>query len=261
MSTPQTKCSAQAARITPLQAVTLILSIYVLLTLLVQSMVPLAPATTAALDRIDFWVCMVFMADFFIGFYRAPSKTEFLKWGWIDLVSSIPVLDMFRVGRVFRIIRIFRVLRAFRSGKNLLSYLLRERKTTSLAAVGAIALMLLIFSSVAMLQFETSPDANIKTPIDAFWWAYSTMATVGYGDKFPVSLEGRVVACILMTAGVGLFGIFTGFVASLFVEPELKQEENEIQQLTREVQALSAQVQLLQTKLNNQGPKSFEGDS
>jgi cell division protein FtsB len=64
-----------------------------------------------------------------------------------------------------------------------------------------------------------------------------------------------------MTAGVGLFGIFTGFVASLFVEPELKQEENEIQQLTREVQALSAQVQLLQTKLNNQGPKSFEGDS
>jgi voltage-gated potassium channel len=121
--------------------------------------------------------------------------------------------------------------------------------------------MLLIFSSVAMLQFETSADANIKTPIDAFWWAYSTMATVGYGDKFPVSLEGRVVACILMTAGVGLFGIFTGFVASLFVEPELKQEENEIQQLTREVQALSAQVQLLQTKLNNQGPKSFEGDS
>lgn len=261
MSTTAITYPAVAARITPLQAVTLVLSIYVLITLLIQSMVALAPETSAALDRVDFYVCMVFLADFFIGFYRAPSKAAFLKWGWIDLVSSIPMLDMFRVGRVFRVIRIFRVLRAFRSGKKLLSYLLREKKTTSLAAVGAIALMLLIFSSVAMLQFETSADANIKTPVDAFWWAYTTMATVGYGDKFPVTVEGRVVACILMTAGVGLFGVFTGFVASLFVEPELKQEETDIQQLTREVQALRSQVRSLESKFNDQDPKVLGADS
>jgi voltage-gated potassium channel len=223
----------------------------VLIALFVQSVFLLTPETNAFLDRIDFYVCLVFLADFFIRLYRAPSKSTFLKWGWIDFASSIPMLDMFRVGRVVRIIRIFRMLRAFRSIKNLLNFFLKNRKTTSLAAVATISFMLVVFSSIAMLQFETSDDANIKTPLDAFWWAYVTITTVGYGDKFPLSPEGRIVACILMTAGVGLFGTFTGFVASLFVEPDLKQEESDLHKLTREIQALRTQVQSLELKLND----------
>lgn len=243
--------SGPAEALTPLQVVTLILSVYVLLALFVQSVFPLPPSATSFLDKIDFAVCMIFLADFFVRFYRAPSKPAFLKWGWVDFVSSIPMLDAFRVGRVVRIIRILRILRAFRSTKNLLKYLLRHRKATSFAAVASISFMLVVFSAIAVLQFETSPDSNIKTPSDAFWWAYVTITTVGYGDKYPLSPEGRVVACILMTAGVGLFGTFTGFVASLFVEPELREEEADIQQLTREIQALRTEVQTLQSKLNS----------
>ena len=240
-----------AERLTPLQVVTLILSVYVLIALFVQSVFHLPPETDTFLDRIDFFVCLVFLSDFFVRFYRAPSKSTFLKWGWIDFVSSIPTLDIFRVGRVVRIIRIFRILRAFRSTKNLLNFLLRDRKTTSFAAVATISFMLVVFSSIAILQFENSPDSNIKTPADAFWWAYVTITTVGYGDKYPISPEGRIVACVLMTAGVGLFGTFTGFVASLFVRPEIKVEEADIEQLTREIQALRVQVQSLESKLND----------
>jgi voltage-gated potassium channel len=238
-----------AAHLSTLQVVTLILSIYVLIALFVQSVFALKPETNDFLDRIDFYVCMVFLADFFTRLYRAPSKANFLKWGWIDFVSSIPMLDIFRVGRAVRIVRVFRILRAFRSTKNLLNYFLRHRKNTSLAAVATISFMLVVFSAMAMLQFETSPDANIKTPVDAFWWAYATITTVGYGDKFPLSAEGRIVACVLMTAGVGLFGTFTGFIASLFIEPEQKQEEADIQHLAREIQALRSQVLSLESKL------------
>ncbi|MEJ0058022.1 MAG: potassium channel family protein [Bacteroidota bacterium] len=49
------------------------------------------------------------------------------------------------------------------------------------------------------------------------WWSYVTITTVGYGDKFPVTTGGRIVAAILMTAGVGLFGTFTAYISSLLL--------------------------------------------
>src|SRR5918996_607883 len=103
-----------AERLGLLQVLTLILSVYVLVALFIQATVRLSPDTIRILDWIDFFVCVVFLTDFFVRFHRAPSKAKFLKWGWIDFVSSIPMLDIFRVGRVVRIIRVFRILRAFR---------------------------------------------------------------------------------------------------------------------------------------------------
>jgi voltage-gated potassium channel len=80
-----------------------------------------------------------------------------------------------------------------------------------------IAILMIIFSSIAILQVETDPNSNIKNAEDAIWWSFVTITTVGYGDKFPVTTEGRIIAAFLMTVGVGLFGTFTGFVASWFM--------------------------------------------
>jgi voltage-gated potassium channel len=244
-------------RLTPLQVITLCLSVYVLLALFIQSAFPLAAATNELLDKVDFFVCIVFLTDFSVRLARARSKSAFLKWGWIDLISSIPVLPIFRVGRLVRIIRILRILRAFRSTKSLLTYLLRNRKTTSLAAVASISFILMIFSAVAMLQFETEGDSNIRTPIDALWWSFVTITTVGYGDKFPVTVEGRIVACFLMLAGVGLFGTFTGFIASLFVEPEMREDDRDIQQLVREIQDLRTELSSLRSQIIAPRPEQF----
>lgn len=231
-----------------LEVVTFILSIYVLIALFVEATFPLGPEVITFLNHIDFYVCMIFLADFFIGLHKAPSKRAFLKWGWIDFISSIPMLGPFRFGRI---IRVFRILRALRSVRKILSYLFQNRRTNSLASIATISFMLLVLGSIAMLQFETSADANIRTPGDAFWWAYTTITTVGYGDKYPISTEGRIVAALIMTLGVGVFGTFAGFVASLFVEPEIKQEETEIQQLTLAIQTLSSQVEALEAKVNS----------
>ena len=81
---------------------------------------------------------------------------------------------------------------------------------------------MVIFSSIAILQVEDTTNSNIKTAEDAIWWAYVTVTTVGYGDKFPVTTEGRIIAAALMTVGVGLFGTFTGFLASYFVSDQNK---------------------------------------
>ena len=74
------------------------------------------------------------------------------------------------------------------------------------------------------MSFEDVPEANIKGVEDAIWWAFVTITTVGYGDRFPVTSEGRLIGALLMTAGVGLFGTFSGFVASWFLAPQKPRE-------------------------------------
>lgn len=93
---------------------------------------------------------------------------------------------------------------------------------------------MVIFSAIAILQVEDDPNSNIKTAEDAIWWAYVTITTVGYGDKYPVTTEGRIIAAFLMTTGVGLFGTFTGFLASWFVAEKKQEEKNNSENLSNE---------------------------
>nr|WP_317046583.1 potassium channel family protein [Adhaeribacter arboris] len=113
-----------------------------------------------------------------------------------------------------RLIRLLRILRAFRSTKHLVNHIFKNRVQGTFSAGATITVLMVLFSAIAILQVETDPNSNIKTAEDALWWAYVTITTVGYGDKFLVTTEGRVIAALLMTIGVGLFGTFTAFVAS-----------------------------------------------
>jgi voltage-gated potassium channel len=113
----------------------------------------------------------------------------------------------FQWARIARVVRIIRILRAFRSTKILLQYLFRNRSRGTIATASLVSFLMMIFSSIAILNFENAPNSNIKSPEDALWWAFTTVTTVGYGDKYPVTTEGRVVAALLMTSSVGLFGV------------------------------------------------------
>ena len=239
----------ERAKLTLFQCIILVLSVYVLAALFIQKVFPLSPGTNQLIDRIDFIICLIFIYDFFLRLYRAQSKLSFLKWGWIDLVSSIPMFDFLRWGRFVRVVRILRILRAFRSTKVLLHFLFRNRAKGTFATVALISLLMVIFSSIAILHLENAPESNIKTSSDALWWAFVTITTVGYGDKFPITHEGRIVAAFLMTAGVGLFGTFTAYVASSFMEVEQKKEEGEIHKLIGEVRLLREKIELLEKRV------------
>lgn len=206
------------------QLIILVLSVYVLLSLAVSTFFKLDEEVQLLLDYIDNLICVVFLADFCLRYRRAQSKLAFMRWGWIDLLSSIPMLPHLRFGRVFRIVRLFRLLRAFRSTKLLVEYIFSNRTKGTLTSVLLIAVLMLIFSSLAILQVENEPTSNIRSAEDALWWAFVTITTVGYGDKYPVTTEGRMIAVALMCVGVGLFGTFTAFVASWFVEGKEKRE-------------------------------------
>jgi len=117
--------------------------------------------------------------------------------GWLDLISCIPMIDALRAGRLLRLIGLLRIIRAFRSVRRFLNHLFANRAQGTLSSVSALAILLIIFSAIAILQVENTPEGNIKTAEDVIWWAYVTITTVGYGDKFPVTTEGRIIAAML----------------------------------------------------------------
>ena len=204
----------------------IILSFYVLGSLIVDTFFSIPTEISKVINYVDNFICAVFLLDFILRFRKAENKLQFMKWGWIDLIASIPTLDIMRAGRLFRLIRLIRVLRAFRSTKHIVNHIFKNKIQGTLTSASIIAVLMLLFSSISILQFEvTDPNSNIKTAGDAIWWSYVTITTVGYGDKYPVTPEGRIVAAILMTIGVGLFGTFTAYVSSLFVLDNVKENK------------------------------------
>jgi voltage-gated potassium channel len=214
------------------QIVVLILSIVVLAALGADTAFKLPKEISGILQTLDTLVCVILLVDFGVRLSKAESKLAFMKWGWIDLIASIPNVPILRVGRFIRILRIIRLLRAIRATHKVSSILLKDKLQTGVASVTLTAFLLIMFCSIGILICEQQdPNANIKTAGDAIWWSVTTITTVGYGDKYPVTAEGRIVAMILMTAGIGLFGIFSGLAASFFLgsrQHTIVHEENKI---------------------------------
>lgn len=251
-NTPDSTAAAGES-ITPFQVLMLILSVYVLISLTIETVMSLSPETEALLGYIDTAICFVFLYDFFLRLYLAQNRMKFLAWNWVDFVSSIPMLPYVRWGRALRIIKLFRILRAFRSTKLITHQLFLHRGKGVFASVCLIAVILTIFSSIAILNVEKEPDSNIKTPADALWWSVVTVTTVGYGDKYPVTPEGRIIAVALMITGIGLFGAFTAILAGFILSPEREKRDILIESLTREIRELREKIESLNP------PKSGDG--
>ena len=112
--------------------------------------------------------------------------------------------------------------------RNLVHEFITHRAENALYTVVFLVLCVLEFGSLAVLSVEISaPGANITTASDAIWWAFVTITTVGYGDQYPVSSMGRIIGVLVMTAGVGLFGTLSGFLANMFLAPSKVEEEEE----------------------------------
>src|SRR5688572_12643938 len=127
MTSEDTNEITERNRLGFLNLLILVLSVYVLGALLIDTVVTLDPEVSRLLSLIDDCICVVFLIDFGVRFYRAESKLQFMKWGWIDLISSIPTLGYFRAGRAFRLFRLLRVLRAFRSVRHLAAHIFKNR--------------------------------------------------------------------------------------------------------------------------------------
>ena len=151
-------------------------------------------------------IWFVFGADLAFRVLLAERRVRWILRHPIDVLSVlIPPL------------RPLRLLTAFNAGQSLLARKGGYRRTGQ--AVVSSAGMLILIGALVELSFEQdAPGALIKNFGDAVWWAIATTTTVGYGDMYPVTWEGRVVASMLMIVGIAVLGAVTATVAAWFVE-------------------------------------------
>jgi voltage-gated potassium channel len=244
----------QADKLGPFQFVILILSFVLLAGIAAEWLLDLPPEVSRLIFFIDTAVCLVFILDFVIRFRAAPAKLHFMKWGWIDLLASIPAIEALRFGRVFRIVRIVRLLSTYHSLRGFLRALLESKSRAGAASVFVIAFLVVSFGSVGILLVETHPESNISTAEEALWWSFVTVTTVGYGDYYPVSQLGRLIATSLMVTGIGLFGTLSGLAAGFFLGG--KKEETLDQ---KERRAIMENIDALRRELAEQRARP-EGD-
>ena len=221
-----------------------IISLFLLLVLILPFVREETKEIAIFMDTI---ISLIFMADFFRSLAKAPSKRAYLKWGWMDFLGSLPAYPAFRVFRIWRLVRAVRILR--RTSVRHLWSVIRQRPSESTLLITVLAsLVLLGFASWAVLIAEgDEPNGNISSASDAIWWSLVSVTTVGYGDRFPVSLAGRLVAILIMTAGITLAGVITSYLSTVFVGQEDKNagQKEEIARLRSELAEMRGMLETL----------------
>lgn len=200
------------------EIIILILSIYVFIELAIEVIYPFDQQTQTILDYIDLGICVIFLYDFFHFFFTSEDKWKYLKKRWIDFIASIPfigVLRILRMARIFRAVRtlkVFKILKGLKSFAPIINWISENKLRNILVIYVFILVMIMIYCSIAFYNFEK----NINEFFDAFWWSFTTVTSISYGDIIPITKIGKIIAMILSLAGMGLFSVITAELSANF---------------------------------------------
>ena len=178
----------------------------------------------------DLAVCALFWGKAAWDFYRAPSRVGWLRWGWADLLASVPSVGFLRPLRALRLVMMIRVIRSTTRGVHGIATYFNVDRTRSVAAtVFALIVISVLTTSFVVLGVESgAPAANILTAEDALWWAVSTLfgaEAAGFGDHHTVTTAGRVMSLWLVVLSLGLIGSLAGII-SAWIEQEPSQHKD-----------------------------------
>jgi voltage-gated potassium channel len=155
------------------------------------------------------WVCWIaFAADLIFGLIKAESKVAYLKRHPLEIASTL-----------LPFLRPLRLMRVISFGGLALQKVAIGRQFAITLKVAIATVFIAYVSAVQMTISESNVDgSNIKNIGDGLWWAITTVTTVGYGDRYPTTLEGKSLAVLLMVTGISLMGVITATVAAWFIE-------------------------------------------
>ncbi|MDD6194410.1 MAG: ion transporter [Lachnospiraceae bacterium] len=187
---------------------------------------------------IEFVTIIIFLVEYLLRLWTAeylyPDKTAWRAtisfvvsfYGIVDLLTIVSFFVPFLFSNGFvalKMLRVIRILRLFRLNTsydafNVITDVLRDKRDQIISSV-ALILMLMFMSSLCMysLEHEAQPE-NFSNAFSGIWWSVSTLLTVGYGDIYPITIGGRIMAIVFAFLGVGMVAIPTGIISAGFVE-------------------------------------------
>lgn len=189
--------------------------------IVIEMLGELDPHQEELFARVDLVIASIFLAEFVFRLLRAENKRRFWARSWWELLAAIPLTsDMTRAlrgVRLLRVIRLIRLLRIIRLGVRLHILMNRLRvfgEATHVVTISVTVTTIVMAGAVGFHYFEYGRNPNVKSFWDSAWWSLITVTTVGYGDIYPVTGEGRIIAAALLLVGLSAFGVFTAAIAS-----------------------------------------------
>ena len=155
------------------------------------------------------WVCwLAFAVDLLLGIVTSENKIAYLKRHPLEIASVL-----------LPFLRPLRLMRVISFGGLALQKIAIGRQFAIMVKVAITTVFIAYIAAVQITITERAVEgSNIKTFADGLWWAVTTVTTVGYGDRFPTTTEGRLLAVMLMFMGISLVGVITASVAAWFVK-------------------------------------------
>jgi voltage-gated potassium channel len=205
------------------------------------------------LETVGLVIWIIFIAEFLLRFALAPAKAPFLRSNWLTLIALlVPALRLFRALTLLRAaqglrgIRLVRIVGTANRSMNALKTTLERRGFIYVAGLTALVIFL---GAAGMLNFENTRDVRggFATYGDALWWTGMLVASIGT-ENWPVTTEGRVLAMLLATYGLAMFGYIAATFASFFIGRDADEASGplagnrDVKRLLKEVKALRLEL-------------------
>lgn len=193
-------------------------------------------------------IWLVFATEMVVMLAIVPSRAHWLREHPLEVAIVVLTPPFLPAGlealRVFRLLRLLPLLLSAGRIRRLFSL-------DGLRYAGVLGAVSIIGGGAAFAAVERTPERPLST-WDGIWWAVTTATTVGYGDIFPMTDEGRAVAVGVMLVGIGFIALVTGAVAQRFIAPPIEQEVAEVvseERVLGELKDISARLDRLEQAL------------
>ncbi|MGL5416096.1 MAG: potassium channel family protein [Clostridium sp.] len=220
------------------------LAIIVVITTIIEINSSLSGLEAQIISFLNSAIWIIFVGDYVYRFVQSDSKKRFLLNNKIDLISIIPLNEVFKTLRILKIGKMLKLLKVFRT----MIFFSRFKKSFG-KFIKTNNFHLVLYATIIIVFLGTIGISLVEkmSLSDSLWWSFVTTTTVGYGDISPTTDLGRIIAGALMILGIGFIGMLTGTIATFFIKSidttlsykqnvieDIKERLDNIDELTKE---------------------------